>query len=69
MSLHYRPLKVIETTTVSDDVLERLINEWQAQGYELDQIRFVTTEASRRPAMAFLFFLAPELQAEDDNAA
>jgi len=60
MTHGYRPFKVVETSTVTDDVLERLINEWRQKGYELDGIRFVTTEASRRPAMAFLFFIVPE---------
>jgi hypothetical protein len=48
--------KVVETTTVTDEELERILNEWSAQGWVLDSIRFVVTEASRRPSMAFVLF-------------
>jgi hypothetical protein len=48
--------KVVETSTVTDQELERLINEWVPQGWGLDGIRFVVREASRRPAMAFVTF-------------
>lgn len=63
----FRPVKVVETSVVDDGALERLINEWQERGYELDTIRFVQSEASRRPVMAFLFFLAPEIAATKDE--
>lgn len=49
-------IKVVETSTVTDDELERLINEWHAKGYRLDKIDYVCSPASRRPQMAFLFF-------------
>jgi hypothetical protein len=52
-SLEY---KVVETSTVADDVIEGLINEWVGRGWHFDDIRFVLKESSRRPAMAFLFF-------------
>ena len=52
--------KFVELTTVTDETLERAVNEWVAQGWELDDIRFVMTEASKRPAMAFLSFTRPE---------
>jgi hypothetical protein len=48
--------KVVETSTVTDEELERVINEWVPQGWTLDGIRFVVREASRRPAMAFVTF-------------
>ncbi len=48
--------KVVETSTVTDEELERILNEWSARGWQLDSIRFVTREASRRPAMAFVLF-------------
>lgn len=54
LPLEYR---VVETSTVTDDELERLINGLVSQGWELEDIRFVTKESSRRPAMAFLFFV------------
>jgi hypothetical protein len=48
--------KVVETSTVTDDEIERLVNEWSAKGWSFVSIHFVTTQASRRPVMAFLFF-------------
>ena len=55
--LHY---KVIELTTVTDEALEKVLNEWTAEGWELDDVRFVTGEGSRRPGMAFVFFTRRE---------
>lgn len=48
--------KVVETQTVTEDVLERLINEWVQQGWTYDGIQFAMRESSKRPAMAFLVF-------------
>ncbi len=48
--------KVVETSTVTDDQLEKIINEWVGKGWSLDRIHFVIREASRRPSMAFLMF-------------
>ena len=48
--------KVVETCTVTDEVLERILNEWTAQGYVFESIQFVTSNSSKRPAMAFVFF-------------
>ncbi|HEY3352244.1 MAG TPA: DUF4177 domain-containing protein [Polyangia bacterium] len=52
--------KVVETSTVTDEELERLINEWVAQGWQFDGFNFVNRESSRRPAMAFLTFVRNE---------
>ncbi len=48
--------KVVETSTVTDEEIEKIVNEWVGQGYTFSGIHFVTTESSRRPRMAFLFF-------------
>ncbi len=48
--------KFVELSTVTDESLESAVNEWVARGWQLEGIRFVTTEASRRPAMAFISF-------------
>ena len=56
--------KVVETQTVTDEVIERLINCWVARGWHLDGIRFAMSDASRRPAMAFILFIR-ESQGED----
>jgi hypothetical protein len=48
--------KVIETCTVTDGELERILNEWTAKGYVFESIQFVTSVSSKRPTMAFVFF-------------
>ena len=49
--------KFVELSIVTDETLEETVNEWVANGWELDGIRFVTTDASRRPQMAFVSFV------------
>ena len=49
--------RVVETSVVTDEVLERILNQWVNQGWHFDSIHFVTREASKRPSMAFLFFV------------
>lgn len=48
--------KVIELSAVTDDAIERTLNEWVPQGWHLETIQFVRSDASRRPAMAFVIF-------------
>jgi len=48
--------KVVETSAVSDESLETIINEWVPKGWTLDGIHFAMRESSRRPAMAFVLF-------------
>jgi len=50
--------KVVETSTVTDEEIERILNEWTAQGYVFESIQFVTSVSSKRPTMAFVFFTA-----------
>jgi len=51
--MHY---KVVELSTVTDETLEQTLNQWSAQGWQLESIQFAMREASRRPAMAFVIF-------------
>ena len=53
MALRY---KVVETSSVTDEELERIFNEWSARGWQLDGVRFAMSESSKRPAMAFVTF-------------
>ncbi len=62
MTLRY---KFVELSTVTDEALEHAVNHWVAQGWQLDDIRFVITEHSRRPAMAFVSFTTETAQAGD----
>jgi hypothetical protein len=64
MALRY---KVVETSSVTDEELERIFNEWSARGWQLDGVRFAMSDASRRPAMAFVTFTRDELAVTEDN--
>lgn len=56
MALTY---KFVELSNVADDTLEECVNKWVREGWTLDAIRFVVTEHSKRPAMAFVSFTKP----------
>ena len=49
--------KVVELSTVTDDNLEREVNDWSAKGWILEMVHYVTQPSSRRPVMAFLYFI------------
>jgi hypothetical protein len=51
--------KVVETSSVGEDELERIINERVAEGWTFDGMQFAMRESSKRPAMAFLLFTRP----------
>ena len=65
-----RPLtyKFVELSTVTDETIEEVVNVWVAKGWLFEGIRFVTSEASRRPQMAFVSFTR-DGQAEADPPA
>ena len=48
--------KVVETSTVTDEELERILNEWTAKGFVFESVQFVTSVSSKRPTMAYVFF-------------
>jgi len=52
--------KVIELTTVTDESLEEVLNQWSGEGWQLESIQFAMRESSRRPAMAFVIFIRQE---------
>ncbi|MDW7644160.1 MAG: DUF4177 domain-containing protein [Desulfuromonadales bacterium] len=52
--------KVVETSIVTDETLEAILNEYTAQGWHFENIQFAMREASKRPAMAFVLFTRPE---------
>ena len=49
--------KFVELSVVTDETIEECVNEWVGRGWQLDTIRFVMTEHSKRPAMAFVSFI------------
>lgn len=57
MSLRY---KVVEIATVTDDEIEKTLNEWTAEGWDFDTMQFAMRDASKRPSMAFLTFTREE---------
>jgi len=48
--------KVVEVSTVSEDVLEDVLNEWTGAGWNFEGMQFAMRESSRRPSMAFVIF-------------
>ena len=48
--------KVVEVNTVSEDILEEVLNEWTAKGWHFEGMQFAMREASKRPSMAFVTF-------------
>lgn len=57
--------KVVETSTVTEDILEKILNEWVQKGWKLDNIQFVIRDASKRPSMAFIFFVREVREADN----
>ena len=58
--------KFVELSVVTDQTIEAVVNEWVSLGWQFDAIRFVLSEASRRPSMAFVSFVR-EIPAADQN--
>jgi len=52
--------KVVETSAVTDETLEAIVNEWTAQGWIFEGMQFAMRESSKRPAMAFVLFTRKE---------
>jgi hypothetical protein len=48
--------KIVETSTVTDEELENIVNEWVGRGLAFDGIQFAMRESSKRPSMAFVLF-------------
>jgi hypothetical protein len=48
--------KVIEISTVTNEEIESILNEWTAQGWSFDTMHFAMRESSKRPSMAFITF-------------
>jgi uncharacterized protein DUF4177 len=51
--------KVVETSDVTQESLEKILNEASTEGWSLDAIQFAMRESSRRPSMAFVIFTRP----------
>lgn len=57
MSIRY---KVVELGTVTDDEIEKTLNEWTSEGWQFDSMQFAMRDSSKRPSMAFVTFTREE---------
>ena len=48
--------KIVESSTVTDESLEAIVNEFTGVGWTFEGIQFAMRESSKRPAMAFVLF-------------
>ena len=48
--------RVVETSTVTDEALTRILNQETRAGWVYDGMSFVPNEGSKRPRMAFVVF-------------
>lgn len=48
--------KVVETSSVTDQELESILNEWTRRGWTFDTMQFAMRDSSKRPSMAFVTF-------------
>ena len=53
MTLRY---KVVELSSVGDEEVEEVLNEWAGKGWRFDAMNFAMRESSKRPSMAFITF-------------
>jgi len=60
MSNGQQYVRVVETSEVTDERLEEIINRMLDEGWLLDAIQFAMRDHSRRPSMAFLIFCSRE---------
>jgi hypothetical protein len=48
--------RVAEVSPVTEETLEKALNQRAAEGWDFQSVHFVTREGSHRPALAYLFF-------------
>lgn len=52
--------KVVELSTVTEETIQQVLNEWTTKGWHYDGIQFAMRDASKRPSMAFIIFTCDE---------
>ena len=52
--------KVVELAAVTDEDMEKVLNEWTARGWNFEGVHFAMKDSSKRPAMAFIIFTKNE---------
>ena len=48
--------RIIELSTVTDEEIEKVVNQYICDGWNFECVQFAMREASKRPSMAFVFF-------------
>ena len=59
--------KIVEISSVTDESLEAIVNDWTAQGWTFEGMQFAMRDSSKRPAMAFVLFTRREEGRGDDG--
>ncbi len=49
--------RVVEVSPVSDESLERALNDLTREGWSFESLHFAMREGSHRPALAYVFFV------------
>ena len=58
--------KIVETSSVTDESLEAIVNDWTGRGWTFEGMQFAMRESSKRPAMAFVLFTRSEEPKRDE---
>ena len=58
--------KIVETSSVTDETLEAIVNDYTAHGWTFEGMQFAMRESSKRPAMAFVLFTRAVLQEPEE---
>ncbi len=56
--------RVIETSDVTAESLEIILNEWTQKGWRFDGMQFVVKESARRPSLAFILFVKEDEESD-----
>ena len=59
--------KIVETSSVTDESLEEIVNDWTARGWVFEGMQFAMRESSKRPAMAFVLFTRNQDEQGDEG--
>ena len=57
--------KVVEISMVTEEEIEKVLNDWSAEGWTFDTMQFAMRDSSKRPSMAFVTFTREETGEED----
>jgi len=60
--------KVVEIGVVTEDAIEKTLNNWSAKGWQFDGLQFAMRESSKRPAMAFALFTRENIASESPDS-